>query len=102
MFDNSITDLSDEYNQSGRSIIVLGVLPDQENSMHDRNKEIVQLLKITRVVQLLKPVIKDIHKGVTVIGLDLGLLHLLFKLLKRLIVSTLALQQELQDLLHLL
>ncbi len=70
--------------------------------MHDRNKEIVKLLKITRVVQLLKPVIKNVHKGITVISLDLGLLHLLFKLLKRLIVSTLALQQELQDLLHLL
>ena len=70
--------------------------------MHDRNKEIVKLLKITRVVQLLKPVIKNVHKGETIIGFDLGLLHLFFKLLEWLIVSTLALEEELENLLHLL
>jgi hypothetical protein len=41
LLDDGIADLSNEDNQSGWGVVVLGVLPDQENSVHNRNKEVV-------------------------------------------------------------
>ena len=35
LLNNSIADLSDENNEAGRSIVVLGVVPDQQDGVHD-------------------------------------------------------------------
>jgi len=35
LLNDSVADLSDEDDEAGRSIVVLGVVPDQQDSVHD-------------------------------------------------------------------
>jgi len=37
---NSIADFADEHNKAGRSVVVVGVLPDQKDSVHDGHEEV--------------------------------------------------------------
>lgn len=80
----------------------MGVLPDQEDRMHNWDKVVVELGEVRRIHELDEPVLKDGHISVGIVGFDLGLLDFLLELLEWLVVGGLGLKEEFEDLLHLL
>ena len=103
LLDNRVAYLPDQDNEPRRRLVVLAVVPDQQDQMHDREEELMERREITRWVQkILKPRKQDLDEGVGVVGLDLGLLDFFLELLEGLEVGAFALEQELQDLLDAL
>lgn len=101
LLNNCVTDFPNQNDQSCWRVVIFGVLPDQKNGMHDWNKEEMELGKILGCHKLIKPVFKNAHISVTIISFNLCLLNFLFEFFERIIVSTLTLQKELKDFLHL-
>lgn len=97
---NGIADLSDEYDKSRWSVVVLGVGPDQENGVHDWDEQFLDIAELLRIVgQLLEQAAEGLQVQVVVVGLDSSHLDLLLKLGEGTSVSGLVLLEELQHLL---
>jgi len=55
LLNDSIAYLSDQDHQSGWGVIVLRVLPDQEDGVHDGHEEEVKLGEVSAVHELIEP-----------------------------------------------
>lgn len=102
MLDDSITDLTDQHDQSRWRVVVLGALPNEQDRVHDWHEQEVKLREVVACHQLIKPLFQDGHEREGVVGLNLGLLDLFLQLFEWLVVGRLRLKKELQDLLDLL
>jgi hypothetical protein len=43
---DSVGDLPDEYNKSGRSVVILGVSPDEQDGVHNRHEQVCNILEL--------------------------------------------------------
>ena len=100
MVDDGVADLSDQDNESRWSVVVLGVGPDKQNSMHNWNE---QLSDVIQILSSISQLIEEIGQGLKVlevlVGFSSGCVHFLLQLAERTSVGGFVLLQELQDLL---
>jgi hypothetical protein len=47
---DSVGNLSDQNNKSGRSVVILRVGPNHKDGMHNRHEEVSDLLQLKRIV----------------------------------------------------
>lgn len=100
MLNDSVTDLSDEDNEAGGSVVVLGVVPDKQNGVHDGHKLVSNLGQLLRgVTKVVEQVLKSLEVLEVFIGLFLSDLNLLLQLGEGSCVGALVLFEELKDLL---
>lgn len=52
--DNGVADLSDEDNELAGCVVVLRVLPDKKNQVHDRDEDLWELCKLVVTFQVHK------------------------------------------------
>ena len=98
--DDGVADLSNQHHKSSWSVVVLGVGPDQENSVHDWDEEIDHVAELLgRVGQLVEQVEKGLKVEEVLGGFRPGDLNLLLELGEWTSVGGLVLFQELEDLL---
>ena len=75
--DDDVADLADEHDQARRAVVVLRVLPDQQDRVHDRAEEVVQGLEVHGLAreldELVRQRVQELHGVVRLLA---ALLHL--------------------------
>mmetsp|Transcript_24254 Transcript_24254/g.21359 ORF Transcript_24254/g.21359 Transcript_24254/m.21359 type:complete len:229 (-) Transcript_24254:598-1284(-) len=99
--DDGVTDFSDEDDKSWGSVVVLGVLPDQEDDVHDGEEDFVEGSKISAFGdEILEGVLQSLQKFIVIIGFHSVALDFLVELVEGDGVGGLVLFQEFEDLLY--
>ena len=98
--DDGIADFTDKYHKSRWSIVVIRIVPNQLDSVHDWNEQVNSVRKLSRVIsQLMEEILKGLKILEVLIGLCSGSLNLLLELAERSSVCGLVLLQEFKNLL---
>jgi hypothetical protein len=78
---DSVGDLPDEYNKSGRSVVILGVSPDEQDGVHNRHEQVCDILELKGVVgQVIEQLGESLQVEVVVVSLNSGSLNFLLEL----------------------
>jgi hypothetical protein len=81
LLDNSIADLADKDHKTGWGIVVLRVVPDKKDSVHNGDENLSNFGKFLRcVTELVEKLTKGLEVLVVLIGFFLSDLNLLLKL----------------------
>jgi hypothetical protein len=101
--DNSIADFTDENNEAGRSVVVVGVLPNEQDSVHDRHKQVGNLGQLKGGGgQIVEETVESLQVLEVLVRFLLGDLHFLLELREGSGVGRLVLLEELEHLLDAL
>lgn len=103
LLDDGVADLADEDDQAGGSVVVLGVVPDEEDGVHDGHELLSNVGELLGGVgEVVEEVLQGLQVLVVLVGLLLGDLHFLLQLAEGGGVGALVLLEELEDLLDAL
>jgi len=100
LLDDGITDLANKYNEASWRVVVLGVVPNEQDGVHDWHEAVENLRKVLRAIREIKEKIFQGRKVLEVlVCLLLRNLDLLLQLAEGSCVGTLVLLQEFKNLL---
>jgi hypothetical protein len=72
LLDNCVADLSDKHNKSRRCVVVLRVVPDQKNCVHDWDKLVCNLGKLLWAI---RKIVEQVLKGLEILVILVCLFH---------------------------
>mmetsp|Transcript_9277 Transcript_9277/g.10102 ORF Transcript_9277/g.10102 Transcript_9277/m.10102 type:complete len:229 (+) Transcript_9277:1035-1721(+) len=102
LYNESIANFSDQHYQSGRFVVILGMVPDQQDDMHDGDEQLGQLYQILIFVhEIQEPFLECLQVLVVTIGFGSSGLNFLLQFGEWDGVGTLILVQKLGHLLDL-
>lgn len=98
--DDSIADFTNENNEAGRSVVVVRVLPDEQDSVHDGHKQVSNLGQLKGGGgQIVEETVESLQVLVVLVGFLLSDLHFLLELGEGSGVGRFVLLEELEHLL---
>jgi hypothetical protein len=76
-----VGDLPDQNNKSGRSVVILGVSPDEQDGVHNRHEQVCDILELEGVVgQVIEQLGQSLQVEVVIVSLNSGSLNFLLEL----------------------
>jgi len=93
-----VADFSDENNKTRRSIVVLRVVPDKQNGMHNWNEELGNIVQVLRWISKgVEQLFQSLEIFVVLVGFILGDVHFFLELGEWTGVCRFVLLQEFED-----